>query len=236
MGNNPSSSRNANLALNTNDDNASLISTTSSRRSNFRLNHRRNSTGGMQQQRKQRRNRLISPRSSRQRKKKEASDKAPVARRRIVKATVAQAALVSPTKTDEDSHTTNTSAPSEVTPSNTTKVEQQHELEKVRQQRRDQLKQQVREGKKTPAAEVTANPFSRYLSIFSVEPEHPEHKRKPGTFTELDEIEHKRRRASYDEADDRSRSASWTTTFFLTAVAAAAIGAVWMVRSGKVRV
>ena len=105
----------------------------------------------------------------------------------------------------------------------------------------------MQEGRKNPTRKDTpqANPFSRFFSAFSVEPQYPEHKRSyaraaGGDVTDLHDDSHmvkKLKESSTDDAweeggssstDDRgSRSGRWTG--FPMAVAATAVAVVAVV-------
>ncbi|ACI65695.1 predicted protein [Phaeodactylum tricornutum CCAP 1055/1] len=96
---------------------------------------------------------------------------------------------------------------------------------------------------------VKANPFSRFLTVFSVEPQHPEHKRGFSK-CENDDIHEpfeKRLRASDSEKvelerdahdlDDNSNSAWWSSSlaFSAVAVAGAAYALVLIVRLNRMK-
>ena len=98
---------------------------------------------------------------------------------------------------------------------------------------------QRRKMETSKSADASANPFSRFLSVFSVEPKHPEHKRSfEGTPDDDDELKGpvEKRRRSCDAADPKDNvgrpSSSSSSTkgvlsskwFWVSTVAAVAVG------------
>lgn len=82
-------------------------------------------------------------------------------------------------------------------------------MEKRQRNKREQKMQERRNNPSTTATKKTteANPFSRFLSVFSVEPAHPEHKRAFEGDAEIEEPSGKKLRPS-EENDENTTNKS----------------------------
>jgi hypothetical protein len=106
------------------------------------------------------------------------------------------------------------------------KERMQTATERQRANREKEMQERRNKSHKHPEQEVkaVANPMSRFLSVFSVEPAHPEHKRafeeSPEDKQDLAEPSGKRLRASETGGDDSSSDKETSKAFSSTVIAA----------------
>ncbi|CAB9498039.1 expressed unknown protein [Seminavis robusta] len=106
--------------------------------------------------------------------------------------------------------------------------------------REKELQERRKNNTANESANATANPFSRFLSVFSVEPQFPEHKRSLETDDDKEQLQPsgKRLKASTDDTDDdddidktSSGGVSWMVA--AAAVAAVAVGVAIALQRGR---
>lgn len=110
------------------------------------------------------------------------------------------------------------------------KERMQTAAERHRAKRVKEMQERRNNPKKHPEQEAKANPMSRFLSVFSVEPAHPEHKRSfetsPEDAEDLKGPSGKRLRPSEtsgDDATDKKSTAKFSASYSAVAVAIAAV-------------
>jgi hypothetical protein len=112
------------------------------------------------------------------------------------------------------------------------KERMQTAAERQRAKRDKEMQERRKNPRKHPEQEAKANPMSRFLSVFSVEPEHPEHKRafetSPDDKEDLNEPSGKRLRPSETSGDDADKESntkfSTSVTALAVAIAAVVVG------------
>jgi hypothetical protein len=112
------------------------------------------------------------------------------------------------------------------------KERMQTAAERQRSKRDKDMQERRKNPGKHPEQEAKANPMSRFLSVFSVEPEHPEHKRAFETSADdkedLNEPSGKRLRPSETSGDDADKESdtkfSPSVTALAVAIAAVVVG------------
>jgi hypothetical protein len=110
------------------------------------------------------------------------------------------------------------------------KERMQTAAERQRAKREKEMQERRNNPGKHPEQEVKANPMSRFLSVFSVEPKHPEHKRafetSPEDKEDLKEPSGKRLRPSETSGDDPDKDKESNTKFSVPALAVAIVAVI----------
>jgi thiol:disulfide interchange protein len=108
------------------------------------------------------------------------------------------------------------------------KERMQTAAERQRAKRDKEMQERRNNPHKHPEQEAKANPMSRFLSVFSVEPAHPEHKRafetSPEDKEDLNEPSGKRLRPSETSGDDADKESN--KKFSVSAIAVAVVAVV----------
>ena len=142
--------------------------------------------------------------------------------RRIVKAAIpspssADNLTVSPDSMENRTEDDDESKPAE----DPGRQERIQSMEKRHRAKREKMLQEKRNNPRSTAPKVEPNPFSRFLSVFSVEPAHPEHKRVFEGDSGIEEPEEKRLRPTDSLDEDEAKEQGIPSRLLLAAIAVA---------------